>query len=72
MKRTLALLLGLCLSCAAGAAAQVTAIKAGQLIDPQSGTVLTDQIILIRDNKIENVGKGLRSRPMPKSSTFRR
>lgn len=59
MKRTLALLLGLWLSCAAGAAAQVTAIKAGRLIDPQTGTVLTNQIILIRDNMIENVGKGL-------------
>ncbi len=59
MKRTLALLLGLWLSCAAIAVAQMTAIKAGRLIDPQTGTVLTDQIILIRDNKIENVGKGL-------------
>ena len=39
--------------------AQVTAIKAGRLVDPQAGTVLTDQIILIRDNKIEQVGKGL-------------
>ena len=28
-------------------------------MDPQAGTVLTDQIILIRDNKIEQVGKGL-------------
>jgi imidazolonepropionase-like amidohydrolase len=41
------------------AAAQVTAIKAGRLIDPQAGAVLTEQIILIRDNKIEAVGKGL-------------
>ncbi len=28
-------------------------------MDPQAGTVLTDQVILIRDNKIEQVGKGL-------------
>jgi imidazolonepropionase-like amidohydrolase len=39
--------------------AQVTAIRAGHLIDPDSGTLLTDQIILIRDAKIENVGKGI-------------
>ena len=39
--------------------AQVTAIKAGRLVDPQAGIVLNDQIILIRDNKVEAVGKGL-------------
>lgn len=39
--------------------AQVTVIKAGKLVDPDSGTVLSDQIILIHDNKIEAVGKGL-------------
>src|SRR2546425_4415309 len=38
------------------AAAQVTAIRAGNLIDPESGTVLTDQVILIRDDKIEKLG----------------
>jgi len=37
------------------AAAQVTAIHAGKLIDPDSGTVLTNQTILIRDGKIEAV-----------------
>ncbi|MGH9502277.1 MAG: amidohydrolase family protein [Terriglobales bacterium] len=59
MKKALAIVLGLWLSCAASAAAQVTAIKAGHLVDPQSGTVLNNQIILIRDNKIEKVGGGL-------------
>src|SRR3984893_14365999 len=59
LKKTLALVVGLWLSCAAIAAAQVTAIKAGRLVDPQAGTVLNDQIILVRDNKIEAVGKGL-------------
>jgi imidazolonepropionase-like amidohydrolase len=39
--------------------AQVTAIRAGKLIDPDSATVLSDQVILIRDNKIEKVGKGI-------------
>ena len=28
-------------------------------MDPDAGTVLTDQVILVRDNKIESVGKGL-------------
>jgi imidazolonepropionase-like amidohydrolase len=41
------------------AAAQVTAIKAGRLIDSDHGTVLTDQVIIIRENKFESVGKGL-------------
>jgi imidazolonepropionase-like amidohydrolase len=41
------------------ASAQVTAIRAGHLVDPDSGTVLADQIILIRDSKIEKVGKGI-------------
>jgi imidazolonepropionase-like amidohydrolase len=59
VKKALALALGLALSYAANSAAQVTAIKAGRLVDPQAGTVLSDQIILIRDNKIEQVGKGL-------------
>src|ERR1700722_6094934 len=40
-----------------GLAAQVTAVKAGHLIDPDSGVVLRDQVILIRGNKIEAVGK---------------
>jgi imidazolonepropionase-like amidohydrolase len=41
------------------AQAQVTAIKAGRLIDPETATVLTDQVILIQGNKIQAVGKGL-------------
>jgi len=41
------------------AAAQVTAVKAGHLVDPESGNVLADQTILIRNHKIEAVGKGL-------------
>ncbi len=58
MKKSLSYLLGLTLACSI-AAAQVTAIKAGRLIDPDSATVLTDQVILIRGNKIESVGKNL-------------
>ena len=38
------------------ARSQVTAIKAGRLIDADAGTVLTDQVIIIRDGLIEAVG----------------
>jgi imidazolonepropionase-like amidohydrolase len=57
VKIFLACLLGIAL--AGTATAQVTAIKAGRLIDPDSATVLNDQIILIRDHKIEAVGKNI-------------
>ncbi|HEY7099983.1 MAG TPA: amidohydrolase family protein [Terriglobales bacterium] len=56
MKRNLSLLLGLLLPICT-AHPQLTAIKAGRLIDPDSGTVLTDQLILVRDDKIESIGK---------------
>lgn len=56
MKTTLALVLGL--FCAA-APAQVTVVKAGKLVDPDSGSVLTDQNIVIRDGKVEALGKGV-------------
>jgi imidazolonepropionase-like amidohydrolase len=39
--------------------AQVTVIKAGRLIDPDAGKVLTNQIIVIRGNKVEGVGDHL-------------
>jgi len=43
----------------ATAFAQVTVIKAGRLVDPDAGTVLQDQVIVIRDHKIAEVGKAL-------------
>jgi imidazolonepropionase-like amidohydrolase len=43
----------------ATALAQVTVIKAGRLIDPDKGVALTDQVIVIRGNKIEAVGADL-------------
>ena len=43
---------------AAFSSAQVTAIKAGHLVDVDAGVMLADQTILIRDGKIEAVGKG--------------
>jgi len=42
--------------------AQVTVIKAGRLIDPDAGQVLTNQIIVIRGNMVESVGDHL---PVP-------
>jgi imidazolonepropionase-like amidohydrolase len=47
------------LLCAMAAYAQVIVVKAGRLVDPDSGTVLADQTIVIRDHKIAEVGKGL-------------
>jgi imidazolonepropionase-like amidohydrolase len=41
------------------ASAQVTVIKAGHLVDVDAGVVLADQTILIRDGKIEAVGRAL-------------
>jgi len=53
------LLLGFCCLLASLASSQVTAVRAGKLVDPDAGTVLSDQIILIRGSKIEKVGKGI-------------
>jgi imidazolonepropionase-like amidohydrolase len=41
------------------ALAQVTVVRVGRLIDPDSGTVLTNQVIMIKDGKIQAVGKEL-------------
>jgi len=47
------------LACTSLCTAQVTAVRAGHLIDPDSGSVLSDQIILIEGAKIQAVGKEL-------------
>src|SRR5687768_5360626 len=45
------------LCCALSAAdAQVTAIRAGRLIDPDAGTVATNQVILIENGRFTAVG----------------
>ncbi len=59
MNRFLGFLLGLWLLSALEANTEVIAVKAGKLVDPDAGAVRSDQIILIRDNKIEAVGKNL-------------
>src|SRR5271154_5078108 len=58
LRKTPSLIIGLLAGCLS-VAAQVTAIKAGSLIDPDAGTALTGQVILIRAGKIEAVGRGL-------------
>jgi len=58
MRNVLAVVLGLCSLCVA-TRAQVTAIKAGRLIDPDSGTVLSNQVILVKGGKIDAIGTGL-------------
>ena len=57
MKRLLRILLFI-LVFASAAPGQITVIKAGKLIDPDQGTVASDQVIVIRANKIEAVGFG--------------
>jgi imidazolonepropionase-like amidohydrolase len=52
-------ILAACCALLIPASAQTTAIRAGKLIDPDSGTVLAGQTILIRDNKIEAVGNNV-------------
>jgi imidazolonepropionase-like amidohydrolase len=42
-----------------GSQAQVTAIRAGKLIDPESGTTSTNQTIIVEGGKIKAVGPGL-------------
>lgn len=68
-RRTFWLLLLLCAatSCVAQqpqsqAAAPVTAIRAGKLVDVEAGHLLTNQVILVRDGKIQAVGENL---PIP-------
>ena len=39
------------------AAPHFTAVRAGRLIDPATGTVATDQIILMKDKRFEAIGR---------------
>src|SRR5438309_9928435 len=70
--RTRLLIAAILVFCANCILAEETVIKAGRLVDPDSGTVLTDQIILIHDNKLRASVRGSRFRPGPRSSTFLR
>jgi imidazolonepropionase-like amidohydrolase len=56
-KTIVLILLLLCFVLAAGA--QVTAIRAGRVVDPETGAVLTNQIILVEGQDIKAIGAGL-------------
>jgi imidazolonepropionase-like amidohydrolase len=45
--------------CVSAVSAQMTVIKAGRLVQPETGTVASNQLIVIRDNKIEKVGTNI-------------
>jgi imidazolonepropionase-like amidohydrolase len=45
--------------CLISASAQVTAIKAGKLVDPETGTTAANQIILVENGRIKAVGANL-------------
>ena len=41
------------------ASAQVTAIRAGRLVDPESGTISTNRVILVANGKFSAVGSNV-------------
>ena len=49
----------LLVSLAGAAGAQVTAIKAGRLIDPESGTTVTNQVLLVERGKFTAIGSNV-------------
>jgi imidazolonepropionase-like amidohydrolase len=51
--------LALLLAAAPALPAQVTAIRAGRLIDPETGTASSSQVILVEGGKITAVGRGV-------------
>jgi imidazolonepropionase-like amidohydrolase len=58
---------GLLLPCfALAAGAQVTALRAGRIVDPETGTILSNQIILVEGQNIKAIGAGL---PIPAGAT---
>ena len=54
------------LLCLAAGQAQVIAIKAGKLVDPETGTTAANQVILVENGRIKAVGAGL---PIPAVTT---
>lgn len=51
--------------CTVATRAQVTAIKAGKLIAPETGTTATNQVILIEGEKVKAIGSNL---PIPEGA----
>jgi imidazolonepropionase-like amidohydrolase len=65
LKKGLGIALALSLLAVTPVFAQVTVIKVGKLVQPEEGSVASDQIIIVSENKIQAVGKGL---PIPASA----
>lgn len=59
MKTLKWILAAISLFCSVLLTAQVVVVKAGKLIDPESVTVLKDQIVVIRDGKVAGIGHDL-------------
>ena len=60
--------LGLVLVCLFGSAsarAQITAIRAGQLVDPATGTVARDQVIVVENGKVTKSLRNFRFNESP-------
>jgi imidazolonepropionase-like amidohydrolase len=57
LRITVSILLSLFLAAIAGA--QVTAIRAGRVVEPETGAVLNNQIILVEGQNIKAIGAGL-------------
>jgi imidazolonepropionase-like amidohydrolase len=60
MRRRLALLIGFILITAFTAVAQVTAIRAGRVVDPETGKVTLNQIILVEGQDIKEIGANIK------------
>ncbi len=58
MRRILAAVVVVLGSLSAAPAAEVTAIRAGRLVDPETGRAASDQVILVEGGKITSVGPG--------------
>jgi imidazolonepropionase-like amidohydrolase len=59
MKRSTVFAIAFLLLCFTSAHAQITALKAGKLVDPDTGTTATNQIILVEHGLIKAVGANL-------------
>jgi imidazolonepropionase-like amidohydrolase len=57
--RTVAIAVALQLLAGAVAAAQVTAIKAGRLVDPETGTTASNQVLLVEKGKFTAIGSNV-------------
>ncbi len=55
-QKTFVVVIGVLFLMASAAAQQVTAIHAGHVIDPASGKIADNQVIVVKDGKIESLG----------------